>query len=1265
MMVVIVTQFLSVVASHQHHHDESSHGGGFVHGTSCGHAHYSEHFPEPVIQKQNYAGQTPHEDVERRRRLGVPTQTAGERYAGQNSTDTSTFLPLEGANSATSQGLLRGIRVKLNFEMINDGIVKDKRACYAGDSNGDGGKGKIVVSDKKDPVASHDTYDTFTYRCTVDDEISDIKRELVKKRIRWLGSFVTSMLSIKPMTDKLVVVPAALQDDMGSPSNPNDLYDWTNSNLGSGDYQTVAGPITELNYADYDLIVYVQMRPDPTGSTAGYAGCRQQDQWGRCTVGNFNWNPAVIEVGEMQSTADVSDDSKEDPMQQAQERHTALHELIHVLGGIKSDSQIDANGNAKAFSDVFVIDDDVVDLGDGNSVNRQSKKLKTPKVLEIAREQFGCDTMKGVPLEDQKLGRNAHWEARLMGPEVMSYGSYTGESYLSDLTIAMLQDTGHYVGNFSVAGRLVPAAPYAPKTSTVGNLFSTGAQSGQSNDVTPVYLSRGYLRWGRKQGCAFVEGHPQDWSERYACNTDGPDGYGCTPDNRMSARCVMGVWGKDAISQATALRASKSFTDPLSSITPPVCGSGNTDPVCSITLKPQQSATGGNGKSLPPLYQYPKLVGDSAKTYLAGWSDAMDFVPVRVGSYSCLDNKAIYLSGSTTKATGGNQLSMSMDNVYGDITSYGGQYRSSKSRCFPSSLQSAKTFNPAFSRLGLCYASNCYQKDYLQVGVKTKVGGIVWYGCPRGGGKVLISGFLGSIQCPDATEFCIQEDITGFLYAEALGWWVEYVFWGVVFVVFVCVPFCCCCWCTLCGRVRRFFSRILKKLCGIYMAHGELGQSKAFKIAKARRNEKYKRSIASHCLRCFNCCCSCVGLLVLVFGSIGVVMRWFAVKPLYGALPYQANYIAICGFCLWVYSIFGIMTAHQDSISIKLVFYIYITIAVICGSAFLVASCFFLRKSLEAWVERNWELEKEKFPDSWQNLTHSEAMTKMDSTITDNIIILCVAIVAIAATFLGAVLCAIRMLTCRVLLRNMLVVVNLFFACHGVAIMVLTIVMFYVLDAGPLMLAIVPVIVLLVQGTCGIITSQTGWPICTFGYIFVAAFSSVIMLADGVTMLAWGSGQVWTKVASLPDGDGYTDAPGFKDRVARLPLADDSMPIQDMATYAESLYKLAAFSALIAGVVLAIMAIVSIPVCCEERKLHKQEVEYKKREKLRKEMGLPTMMLDLPGFAEEYGSKGNEHVHEKEIELEDMRKKHVSVNPHLRRRRHDWDDLLANNSMMI
>jgi hypothetical protein len=269
------------------------------------------------------------------------------------------------------------------------------------------------------------------------------------------------------------------------------------------------------------------------------------------------------------------------------------------------------------------------------------------------------------------------------------------------------------------------------------------------------------------------------WSKKYASGDDGPEGYGCTADNRMSARCVLNYWGTNSPAE-TVQRSLKTFKDPLSSIFNDPAGTA--DQINSM----------GSKASLPPIYQHPNLVGAASAENLAGWSDAMDFVPVKVGSYSCLDNKAIFLSGSSTKAEGGNKLSMAMDSAYGDITTYGGQYRSEKSRCFVSSLQSAKTFNPAFSKLGLCYASNCFKADYLQVGVKTKVGGIQWYGCPRGGGKVYISGFLGSVQCPDATEFCIQEDITGHLYAEVIGWWVEWVFWGVAFVIFVCIPLTCC-----------------------------------------------------------------------------------------------------------------------------------------------------------------------------------------------------------------------------------------------------------------------------------------------------------------------------------------------------------------------------------------------------------------------------------------------------------------------------------------
>ena len=54
--------------------------------------------------------------------------------------------------------------------------------------------------------------------------------------------------------------------------------------------------------------------------------------------------------------------------------------------------------------------------------------------------------LKGVPLEDVPLSGGAfvHWEARVMGPEVMSYGSFSGEVYVSDITLAYLEDTGTY-----------------------------------------------------------------------------------------------------------------------------------------------------------------------------------------------------------------------------------------------------------------------------------------------------------------------------------------------------------------------------------------------------------------------------------------------------------------------------------------------------------------------------------------------------------------------------------------------------------------------------------------------------------------------------------------------------------------------------------------------------------------------------------------------------------------------------------------------------
>ena len=65
----------------------------------------------------------------------------------------------------------------------------------------------------------------------------------------------------------------------------------------------------------------------------------------------------------------------------------------------------------------------------------------TPKVVAIARRDLGCETLAGFPLEDMPLGAGVHWEARFAGGELMSYGTYSTDTFISDLTLAFLEDT--------------------------------------------------------------------------------------------------------------------------------------------------------------------------------------------------------------------------------------------------------------------------------------------------------------------------------------------------------------------------------------------------------------------------------------------------------------------------------------------------------------------------------------------------------------------------------------------------------------------------------------------------------------------------------------------------------------------------------------------------------------------------------------------------------------------------------------------------------
>ncbi|OCT63246.1 leishmanolysin-like peptidase [Xenopus laevis] len=81
--------------------------------------------------------------------------------------------------------------------------------------------------------------------------------------------------------------------------------------------------------------------------------------------------------------------------------------------------------------------------------------LVTPRVTEEARRHFDCPVLEGMELENQGgIGTELnHWEKRLLENEAMT-GSHTQNRVFSRITLALMEDTGWYRANYSMAERL-------------------------------------------------------------------------------------------------------------------------------------------------------------------------------------------------------------------------------------------------------------------------------------------------------------------------------------------------------------------------------------------------------------------------------------------------------------------------------------------------------------------------------------------------------------------------------------------------------------------------------------------------------------------------------------------------------------------------------------------------------------------------------------------------------------------------------------------
>ena len=474
--------------------------------------------------------------------------------------------------------------------------------------------------------------------CTEADVVNDAKRAVGKRRMEWAAKYVSSIINVK------------------SPRSTN--IDTKQLSISNG-YSNYITSTQSYNASDSDLIIVGYLRKHENDYVSGFAGCMASGSDSRCILGYFNYCPRIFDV-----TTSNSPDVIE------KERRTAVHEILHVLGAVKLSNFLNSGYLSESETTWKALDN--VKLG------KKVVHVRTPKVLEVWRKQTGCkeDEDEGPTLEDLPLGVGAHWEARQMGSIVMSYGTLSSEVYLSDLTLAFLEDTGHYVANYSNAGRLVQ-----PSTNSITDersFFSSPPKLStdeveQINKKQKVY-SPGYLRWGRGEKCQFYSDAPSDWPEKYQCKENNVGA--CTPDNRMAAICRLVKYGPAGLPVPVYSQTAKTSSFVNVDAYADTCWKDKSKTYC-------KKSTGGY-PTIPEKLRPPSDLSEQGT--IGGWNGAMDFATVPAGYWNCQDQQPA--SSSSNFAEGGNAAANMGDLVSTNMKAmlkFGGQTRCPNCRCFASS----------------------------------------------------------------------------------------------------------------------------------------------------------------------------------------------------------------------------------------------------------------------------------------------------------------------------------------------------------------------------------------------------------------------------------------------------------------------------------------------------------------------------------------------------------------------------------------------------
>ncbi|KAK7199506.1 major surface protease gp63 [Novymonas esmeraldas] len=167
--------------------------------------------------------------------------------------------------------------------------------------------------------------------------------------------------------------------------------------------------------ANADFLLYVAAGPT-VGTTAAWAVTCQNFRNGRPSVGVANVSPKYI-------TADP------------RRKRVVAHEILHALGF-----------DFDVFKRMGMV---------SHSISLRGKwfvpVMNSPMVVAQARAHFGCHTQTFLELEDMggEGTKLSHWKRRSMKDDLMAPATVAG--IYSAMTIAAMEDTGFYKGNYSMA----------------------------------------------------------------------------------------------------------------------------------------------------------------------------------------------------------------------------------------------------------------------------------------------------------------------------------------------------------------------------------------------------------------------------------------------------------------------------------------------------------------------------------------------------------------------------------------------------------------------------------------------------------------------------------------------------------------------------------------------------------------------------------------------------------------------------------------------